>query len=93
MIHAAAILRAPTVYDPMLHPSETFPSLSSIILPNIGTIPFCFSSSVLNSAMTYAIQPVTYQDALGLADAMMRAMYEDEHYSILLRGVCLQVIS
>jgi len=40
--------------------------------------------------MAYAMKPVAYQDAGEIADAMMRAMYDDEHYAILLSNVSLE---
>ena len=40
----------------------------------------------------YRVEVVAYNNAAGLADAMMRAMYEDEHYARLFNMVPIQQI-
>jgi hypothetical protein len=42
--------------------------------------------------MAYRVEPVAYKDTPYLADAIMRAVYEDEHYALLFRMVPVQEV-
>jgi hypothetical protein len=40
----------------------------------------------------YIVEPVDYQDVLGLADTLVRAMYKDDHFVLSFNKVSLQEI-